>query len=62
VRVVEPDTYLVELFDEQPDEVVATIVRIAGEKSRPPMTPLGVLAALRGAGLARFPERIAPRL
>jgi predicted nucleic acid-binding protein len=62
VRVVEPDTYLVELFDEQPNEVIATIVRIAGEKTRPPMTPLQVLAALRRAGLERFPARIATRL
>jgi predicted nucleic acid-binding protein len=62
VRVVEPDTYLVELFDEQPDEVVTTIVRIAGEKSRPPMTPLEVLAALRRAGLTQFSASLKHRL
>jgi predicted nucleic acid-binding protein len=62
VRVVEPDTYLVELLDELPDEVVATIVRVANEKTRPPMTPLELLAALRGAGLTEFPARVERRL
>jgi predicted nucleic acid-binding protein len=35
VRVVTPDAYLVELAEEFPSEVAATVVRLAGEKTRP---------------------------
>ena len=62
VRVLGPDAYLVELFDEAPNEVLATVVRLAAEKSRPPMTPLDLLAALRRAGLTQFSERVAALL
>jgi hypothetical protein len=38
--VCEPDEYLCQLFDAWPDEVLATLVRVAGEKRRPPMTSI----------------------
>ena len=60
VRVVDPDTYLCELLADQPDETVATIVRMAAEKRRPPRSPGELLEALRGAGLHSFPDRVAP--
>jgi predicted nucleic acid-binding protein len=58
VRVVDPDTYLVELVTDLPAEVTTTIIRLAAEKTRPPKTPHDVLAALRGAGLREFPDRV----
>jgi predicted nucleic acid-binding protein len=62
VRVVDPDTYLVELLDEESVEVTATLMRIAKEKTRPAMSPQDVLEALRRAGLDEFPRRIESRL
>ncbi len=59
---VDPDTYLVELLTELPDEVIATIVRLAGEKTRPPMSPSDLLDALARAGLKTFPEQARARL
>jgi len=35
VRVMDPDDYLCELTHEVPDEVAATVVRLAAEKQRP---------------------------
>lgn len=55
VRVVDPDTYLCELFAELPDEVTQTVVDLAATKSRPPMSPSEVLDALERAGLVQFP-------
>ena len=62
LRVVGPDIYLNELLDDHPQEVIATIVRIAAEKTRPPKTPADILNALRGAGLREFPDRAQRRL
>ena len=62
LRVVGPDTYLNEVFDDFPDEVIAAIVRIAAEKTRPSKTPAEILNALRGAGLREFPDRAQRRL
>lgn len=56
VRIVDPDTYLCELLDDFPDEVVATFVRLIGEKTRPPRTASDMVDAFRGAGLSRFPD------
>ena len=58
VRVVDADTYLAELLDDLPEEVTATLVRIAAEKSRPTRTPHDILTALRAAGLRQFPDRV----
>lgn len=38
-RVIDPDTYLCELFDEFPGEITETVVRMAAGKHRPPWTP-----------------------
>ena len=59
VRVVDPDLYLCELLSEHPEEVAAAVVRMAAEKTRPPMTPGDVIRRLRGAGLRSFPDRLA---
>jgi predicted nucleic acid-binding protein len=62
VRVVGPDTYLLELLAESPNEIFATITRIAGERTRPPTTATELLAAFHRAGLTEFAARIASRL
>jgi predicted nucleic acid-binding protein len=62
VEVMGPDAYLTELFEDLPSEVTGAVLRIAGERTRPPMTPSDLLAALRGAGLHVFPDRVERRL
>jgi len=62
VLVVGPDSYLCELLAEHPEEIVATVVRMASEKTRPPRSPRELLAGLRGAGLRTFPNRVAALL
>jgi hypothetical protein len=56
VRVADPDTYLCALLDELADVVIGTVVRLAGEKRRPPKTP-DLLDDLGHAGVPRFAER-----
>jgi predicted nucleic acid-binding protein len=46
LRVADPDTYLQELLAEVPDEVLATVVRLANEKRSPPRTPLDLNQSL----------------
>jgi predicted nucleic acid-binding protein len=58
VRVMDPDDYLCELTDEVPDEVAATVVRLAAEKQRPPKTPDDLLGSLRHAGVPRFSDKV----
>jgi predicted nucleic acid-binding protein len=58
LRVMDPDSYLCELFGELPDEVSATLVGLAAEKRNPPMTPYEVAARLAKAGLSRFAELV----
>lgn len=58
VRVMEPDAYLCELTDEVPDQVAATVVRLAAEKQRPPKTPDDLLANLQHAGVPRFSDKV----
>lgn len=62
VEVTGPDAYLAELFEDLPSEVTGVVLRIAGERTRPPMTPSDLLTARRGAGLHAFPDRIQRRL
>ena len=40
VQVCTPDQYLSDLLDAWPEEVVGTVARLAGERRRPPMTPV----------------------
>jgi hypothetical protein len=62
VEVMGPDAYLTELFEDLPSEVTGAALRIAGQRTRPPMRPSELLAALRGAGLHAFPDRVERRL
>lgn len=58
VCVVDPDTYLCELFGQLPGEVLAAIRRLAAGKRRPPMTPADVTDALAKAGVPRFASAV----
>ncbi len=60
VRVVDPNTYLCELLEDETDELVATFLRLASEKTHPPKTPEDLLQALRRAGVATFADRLVP--
>jgi excisionase family DNA binding protein len=62
VTVMNPDAYLCSLFQESPQEVLATITRIAAGKLRPPMTPSAIVEALDRAGVREFASQIRPRL
>lgn len=62
VRVIDPDSYLVEVYDESPAEVVATITDLARSKQSPPMSGHDIVTALEGAGLSLFPSLVRPRL
>ncbi|GAB3722812.1 PIN domain-containing protein [Nocardiopsis nanhaiensis] len=58
LRVIDPDTYLCELFEELPDEITKSVVRMAAEKRRPPRTPEDLAGALDKAGVPDFAERL----
>ena len=53
-----PDEYLCELIVDSPGEVVETVVRLAGEKKRPPLTPQDLSARLAKAGTPNFAARL----
>jgi hypothetical protein len=52
VGVCTPDDYLCGLLDVWPGEVLETVVRLAGEKRRPPMTPVDLIDSFAKAGRA----------
>lgn len=58
VRVAGADEYLCELADEWPNEVLATIVRVASEKRRPPRTVDEQLTLIERAGAPGFAAKI----
>jgi predicted nucleic acid-binding protein len=60
VTVTDPDAYLCGLFGEFADEVTATVVRLAGEKRRPPMNTADLLGHLERAGVGRFAALVRP--
>ena len=62
LRVCTPDGYLSDLFDAWPQEVTATVVRLAGEKRRPPLSPEDLVGLLAKAGAPDFAERLRARL
>jgi hypothetical protein len=62
LRIADPDTYLQDLLAEVPDEVVATVVRLADEKRNPPRTPLDLNQSLAKAGLPGFATTLDPLL
>ncbi|MEU7901737.1 hypothetical protein [Actinoplanes sp. NPDC049118] len=53
-----PDDYLCGLLDAWPGEILDTVVRMAGEKSRPPMTPADLADSLSKAGVPAFAQRL----
>jgi predicted nucleic acid-binding protein len=54
LRVADPDQYLQELLAELPNEVLATVIRLAGEKRRPPRTARDLAETLSNAGVPTF--------
>jgi hypothetical protein len=58
VRVCTPDDYLCDLLDGWPDEVLDSVVRLAGEKRRPPMTPIDLTDSFAKAGAPAFAQRL----
>jgi len=62
LRVADPDTYFQELLAEVPEEILATVVRLANEKHNPPMTPLDLNQRLAKAGLPGFTTKLDPLL
>lgn len=58
IQVMDPDEYLCELLVELPNEVIDTVVRIAGEKRRPSMTAFDLCDNLRNAGVEGFSVRL----
>ncbi|MER6316640.1 hypothetical protein ABT237_23180 [Streptomyces sp. NPDC001581] len=62
VRVIDPDSYLCELYGELPHEVAETVARLAGEKRNPPVTIGEAVARLANAGLPRFADLLTRHL
>lgn len=62
IKVVDPDQYLCALYAELPDEVLATITRLAASKRRPPMNPAELVNALDRAGVKEFASLVRPHL
>ncbi|BCY07167.1 hypothetical protein L3i22_022550 [Actinoplanes sp. L3-i22] len=58
VRVCTPDNYPCGLLDAWPDEVLDSVVRLAGEKRHPPMTPLDLTNLLAKAGVPALAQRL----
>ena len=62
LRIVNPDEYLCALYEDFPDEVLATITRLATSKRRPPMTPVELVNALDRAGVHEFASLVRSHL
>jgi predicted nucleic acid-binding protein len=62
VRVVDPDEYLCELIVDVPHEVLETVVRVAAQKRRPPLTPFDLSDSLGKAGVRNFAARLRDHL
>lgn len=62
VRVYTPDDYLCDLLEAWPHEVLDTVVRLAGEKRRPPMTPVDLTSLLAKAGVPAFAHGLQTKL
>lgn len=58
VRVCTPDDYLCGLLDVWPGEVLETVVRLAGEKRRPPVSPVDLTDSFAKAGVPAFAQRL----
>lgn len=62
LRVLDPDSYLCELYREWPREVRETVIRLAEEKRNPPLTVHDALARLAKAGVPHFADRLVASL
>jgi hypothetical protein len=62
VRVTDPDAYLCDVADELPNEVVVTVIRLAGEKRRRAKTAPNLLADLAAASVPAFASKARPLL
>ena len=62
MRVCLPDEYLCELLQAWPDEVLRTVVRLAAEKRRPPLSATDLVRVLSKAGVPVFADRVQSRL
>jgi hypothetical protein len=62
IRIVDPNEYLCALYEEFPDEVLATITRLGTSKRRPPMTPVELVNALDRAGVNEFASLVRSHL
>ncbi len=58
VRVCTPDDYLCDLLEAWPDEVLNSVVRLADEKRRPPMTAIDLTDSLAKAGVPAVAQRL----
>ena len=57
-----PDDYLCDQLAAWPAEICDTVVRLAGEKRRPPMTPIDLTHFLAKAGVPTFAQRLQTKL
>jgi hypothetical protein len=62
IRIMDPDEYLCALYEEFPDELLATVTRLAASKRRPPMAAVDVVSALERAGVREFASLMRSRL
>jgi hypothetical protein len=62
IEPLSPDRFLLDLFDDDSDLIVATIFHRAAELTRPSIGVNGVLEALRKAGTPRFADAVAAAL
>lgn len=62
VRLLDPDAYLRELLDAVPFEVLATVRRMAGGRTRPPMTALDLAERFGKSGAITFADRLSELL
>jgi hypothetical protein len=62
IRVMDPDEYLCELIVELPREILTTVVRLAAEKRRPPLTPYDLADRFTKAGTPNFAARLRDHL
>lgn len=62
VRVVDPDTYLCELLEVVPFEVLGTVRRMADGKTRPPMSALELAERFGKSGAITFADRLSELL
>lgn len=60
--MTDPDSYLCEIVQELPGEVIDTVVRLAAEKARPPKAPQNLVDDLDRAGVPRFAAMARPLL